>query len=493
MQEILKKFSINDVQMYREKDEDLDFSIVEIWALAEGTNSHKNPFSREVLERDSHTFKGKPIVAKFDKWTNDVQAHELEEIMIGYVDPTAEIEFKEKEVDGLKKEFVVVKGLISKIYAKNIVDMFRLNNFRTVSCEFSCATQYEENDEGRPLDEFGRVMSDTENPILQYHICGITILGLKYNPSVRGTEIRVKQFQQNYIEEDGSLKSFVNKRNKKFNNNDLPIKELVSYKEKDKEDNMEEEKKFSESGTDKEEKDIIMEEVEAKEKEMSDVVEAEEKEMAEDKEDIKEEEEKEMAENEEQPKEEEKEMGCGKEMSDDSEEKEMAEDDKEDEEKEEKEVEKKFSLDAFVDQSAILLMLEKETEQYKDLVEKMTKEFTANEIVEKFVQLSKENDVLKAEKEMADKEKQEKKFSAIMASVKEDLDEKLFSELSEEGKNLSLDQLGAFENKVKAFAYEATKSKQTNKEELDIMMFGASETTINNDDNQDVFDRLSKM
>ena len=57
-------------------------------------------------------------------------------------------------------------------------------------------------------------------------------------------------------------------------------------------------------------------------------------------------------------------------------------------------------------------------------------------------------------------EKRDKKFSTIMASVKEDLDEKTFAELSEEGKVLSLDQLGAFENKVKAFAYDATKKNK---------------------------------
>ena len=204
-----------------------------------------------------------------------------------------------------------------------------------------------------------------------------------------------------------------------------------------------------------------------------------------------------MAEKEEQPKEEEKGMGCGKDMSDDSKEKEIEEkEDESKEEEEEEEREKEFSLDAFLDQSFILGMLEKETEQERDFVDKIIKQFcslNANEILETFVKLSKENKELKLEKEKVDKEKQEKKFSAIMASVKEDLDEKVFSELSEEGKELSLEQLGAFENKVKAFAYEATKSKQVKNEESDIMMFGASDDTINNNDNQDVFDRLSKM
>ena len=556
MQEYMKKFSIEDVQLYREQDEDPDFAYVELWALAEGNNSHRNPFSKEVLERDAHTFKGKFIVAKYDKFQNDTEGHELDEIIIGYVPPNEELEFKNKEVDGVEKEFVVAKGVLSKIYAKEVVDLFRTNNGRTVSCEFSCATQYEENEYGKAIDENGLEM-DVDNPVLSYHIHGITVLGLKYNPSVAGTEIKVKQFAEKC--EQQSLKQFAEERKEKLKlvshpmdkskgavdmgdwngdkaKNDLlkeknfktlaksvcllledgweerkkgalkyPVmnlkdgkwvynaeglssaraygeqhdpsvadkaisiqKRLGLYNKEDKEDNMEEEKKLSESESKDTEKDIVMEEP-------------------------KEEETKEMAQEdnkEEQP----KEMGCDgetKEMSDDD-----SKDDDKDDEQEDKEddddKEKKFSLDAYVDQVAMLAMLENETEDNKKLADEVMKQMSANEIVEKFIQMAKENAELKIEKEKSDKEKRDKKFSAIMASVKEDLDAKLFSELSEEGKDLTLEQLGAFENKVKAFAYEATKNK-TRKEDDGIMRFAGVDNSQNNQDSQDVFDRLSKM
>ena len=555
MQEYMKKFSIEDVQLYREQDEDPDFAYVELWALAEGNNSHRNPFSKEVLERDADTFKGKFIVAKYDKFQNDTEGHELDEIIIGYVPQNEELEFKNKEVDGVEKEFVVAKGVLSKIYAKEVVDLFRTNNGRTVSCEFSCATQYEENEYGKAIDENGLEM-DVNNPVLSYHIHGITVLGLKYNPSVAGTEIKVKQFAEKC--EQQSLKQFAEERKEKLKlvshpmdkskgavdmgdwngdkaKNDLlkeknfktlaksvcllledgweerkkgalkyPVmnlkdgkwvynaeglssaraygeqhdpsvadkaisiqKRLGLYKD-DKEDNMEEEKKLSESESKDTEKDIVMEEP-------------------------KEEETKEMAQEdnkEEQP----KEMGCDgetKEMSDDD-----SKDDDKDDEQEDKEddddKEKKFSLDAYVDQVAMLAMLENETEDNKKLADEVMKQMSANEIVEKFIQMAKENAELKIEKEKSDKEKRDKKFSAIMASVKEDLDAKLFSELSEEGKDLTLEQLGAFENKVKAFAYEATKNK-TRKEDDGIMRFAGVDNSQNNQDSQDVFDRLSKM
>ena len=556
MKEYMKKFSVEDVQLYREQNEDPDFAYVELWALAEGNNSHRNPFSKEVLERDAHTFKGKFIVAKYDKFQNDTEGHELDEIIIGYVPPNEELEFKNKEVDGVEKEFVVAKGVLSKIYAKEVVDLFRTNNGRTVSCEFSCATQYEENEYGRAIDDNGLEM-DVDNPVLSYHIHGITVLGLKYNPSVAGTEIKVKQFAEKC--EQQSLKQFAEERKEKLKlvshpmdkskgavdmgnwngdkaKNDLlkeknfktlaksvcllledgweerkkgalkyPVmnlkdgkwvynaeglssaraygeqhdssvaekaisiqKRLGLYKD-DKEDNMEEEKKLSESESKDTEKDIVMEEP-------------------------KEEETKEMAQEdnkEEQP----KEMGCDgetKEMSDEDSKDDDKDDEQEDKEDDDDNQEKKFSLDAYVDQVAMLAMLENETEENKKLADEVMKQMSANEIVEKFVQMAKENAELKIEKEKSDKEKRDKKFSAIMASVKEDLDAKLFSELSEEGKDLTLEQLGAFENKVKAFAYEATKNNQR-KEDDGIMRFAGVDNSLNNQDSQDVFDRLSKM
>ncbi len=626
MQEYIKKFSVDDVQMYREQNEDPDFAVVEIYALAEGNNIHKNPFSREVLERDADTFKGKFIIGKYDKFTKDTESHEIEQSVLGYVPPNEEVEFRMKEVDGVEKEFVVVKGLLSKIYAKDVVDMFRSKNERTVSCEFSCSTEYDENEYGKAVDEFG-VELNIDNPVLSYHIHGITVLGLRYNPSVAGTEIKVKQFAEESLQshpvdkskeavdmgdwngnkakddllkeknfktvaksvclllEDGweekrkgslkypvmnlkdgkwvynaeglsSARAYGEQHDSSVAEKAISIQKRLGLYKDDKEDTMSSEKKFAidignlwctiynvletkypdddygsiyriegiyEEGTQKfaiiykkdettmyklditiENDNIVLGEdivevektyveqgnvkkfsdgnIDSKYKLFND---AEKDVVMEEKEKNKE-----MAQDnkEEQPKEEEtKEMGC-------DETKAMADEESKEEVKEEKpqEEEKKFSLDAYVDQVAMLAMLEKETEQNKELAEKVMKQMSANEIVEKFIQMSKENAELKAEKEANDTEKRDKKFSAIMASVKEDLDEKKFSELSEEGKNLSLGELGAFENKVKAFAYEATKNKPKQDDD-GIMRFAGVSESLNNQVTEDVFDRISKM
>ena len=254
-------------------------------------------------------------------------------------------------------------------------------------------------------------------------------------------------------------------------------KKLGLYKDDDsnKEENMEN-KELNFSSDSEKDKDVIMDKDSDKEKDMA----CGNKDMAETSEDEKLKEEKKEEDN---IKDEEKKMA------------EESEDDKLKEEKKEeddiKDEEKKFSLDAYVDESAMLTMLENETDEMKELADKITKEFSADEIVSKFIEMAKENAELKADKEKNDKEKTDKKFSAIMASVKEDLDEESYSKLAEEGKQLSLDQLGAFENKVKAFAYEATKKNNKNEEDnSEIMKFGSSNNE--NEVETDVFARISK-
>ena len=461
MFESVKEFSVADVQMYREQEEDLDFSIVEIWALAEGTNSHKNPFSREVLELYADTFKGKFIVAKFDKYRRDVRGHELDEAVIGYVSPQDEIEFKTKfiESENKEKEFVVVKALLSKIYAKDVVDMFRTDNNRSVSCEFSCVTQYKENEYGQPIDEYGLVINE-ENPILKYHIHGITILGKDINPSVKGTEIKIKQFAKQF-EEQLNIKELAKER----------LSLLDKNNNIDKEDTMGEEKNLSMSETDKEEKDIIMEEPKDEEEKVEETAE-----------------EKSMEEKEEEPQEE-KEMGCGeegKEMSDDSEQEEDKEEEEDDDEKQ-----KDFSLGSLVEEGEVTVLLEQFTESNLELAQKLLS-MNVKEVLETVISFSEENAELKKFKEERVALDKEIKLSSIMASVKEDLDAKQFEELQKEGESLSYEMLDGFANKVKAFAYENTKQKTQQVAEDDIMRFGGTYTETN-ESNQDVFDRLSKM
>ena len=539
------QFSINNIHEVTTENS-AEFCYARICVLSTRPNSHQVLITDEILRRDGLSVRGKWIVCDYNGF--DATTHTDKEKIVGIVPHNAEVEFIEE--DGYTSMYV--DAIISKIYAKEIYDMFKADNFRNVSVEMMT------NDE--------EALENGDIPIKGLEIVGITILGKYINGSCPNANMSIIKFSADEAEQyynnksQQSLKQFAEERKEKLKlvshpmdkskgavdmgdwngdkvKNDLlkeknfktlaksvcllledgweekkkgavkyPVmnlkdgkwvynaeglssaraygeqhdpsvadkaisiqKRLGLYNKEDKEDNMEEEKKLSESESKDTEKDIVMEEP-------------------------KEEETKEMAQEdnkEEQP----KEMGCGdetKEMSDDDSKDDDKDDEQEDKEDDDDNQEKKFSLDAYVDQVAMLAMLENETEENKKLADEVMKQMSANEIVEKFVQMAKENAELKIEKEKSDKEKRDKKFSAIMASVKEDLDAKLFSELSEEGKDLTLEQLGAFENKVKAFAYEATKNK-TRKEDDGIMRFAGVDNSQNNQDSQDVFDRLSKM
>lgn len=526
MSDLIKSFSVNDIQLYKD-DENVDFAIAEIYALADHSNSHKNPISTEVLKEYADTFLGKFVVAKYDKWTKDVTTHVPDEVVIGYIDPRQKVRFKTKVVNGEEKTFVVVYATLSKLYATDIVEMFRKDNNRSVSCEFSCQTMYEEDENGVPLAEFGTPMYGEENPILAYSIHGITVLGLKVNPSVAGAEMQIKKFAEEaqlvshpmhkdeYVDVDWDgekakhdaikekdfdtmAKSIFLKLDSdykdrkvgslhypvmglysgvwKYNKNGLSSaraygeqhdkdvaekairiqKKLGLYEEpSNKEDKMQDEKKFE-----SEQDDIIMSE---DEKEMSAKTlgcKGEES-MAEEVEEVK------VEETEEQ-----KELSEDVEMSA-KEDEETRHEDEEDERDVEEEVddkededEKEFSLDLYLSATTEEMFSEEED---KALAEKVCS-MSADEILNTVLTLSKEVTTLKEFKQNADNKEKEMKLSAIMESVRSDLDEKKFAELEQEGKGLSLDELGGFENKVKAFAYECSK-KNPKQEQNDIMKF----------------------
>lgn len=541
MSELVKSFSINDIKLYKE-DENVDFAIAEIEALADHSNTHKNPISLDVLKEYSDTFLGKFVVAKYDKWTKDVTTHVPDEAIIGYIDPRQEIRYRTKIVDGIEKTFVVVDATLSKLYATEIVEMFRQNNHRSVSCEFSCATLYEENEDGIPIAEHGTLMYGEENPILAYSIHGITVLGLKVNPSVAGAEMSIKKFAeeaQKLVSHPMHKDEYVNvdwdgekskhdaikekdfdtmaksiflkldsdyKERKigslhypvmglydgvwKYNKNGLSSaraygeqhdkdvaekairiqKKLGLYESDDKEEKMQDEKQL-ESKQD----DIIMSEDE-KEKEMSaekENLEKEEKEMSE--EEVKECSEKECVEKcaDESKDIEVEETEDQKTLAEDnSKEDESEEEDDKDDVKEDDADEKEFSLGCHIEDAEKMAMFAEMTDEQKDFAEKVCS-MSAKEVLETVLSLSKDMAKLKEFKANAEQKEKELKLSAIMESVRGDLDEKQFAELSEEGKTLSIDELGGFENKVKAFAYENSKNN-ANVEQDDIMKFAGT-------------------
>ena len=548
-------FSIDDIQEVATEDS-VEFAIARIAVLSTKQNSHKVNITREILERDGKSVLGKWVIADFDGTdvtTHTQNTHIIgivpTDANIEFVENTdgsttmfvdaiisklyateiynlfrqhnfrnvsvematandRELEDGTIEIDGLNIYSICVLGIsvggscpdanmsITKFSEKNAEEYYQ--NTKNFSLK-QLAEQRNEKlkvtshpiDKSKEAVDMGSwdgnkakddLLKEKNFKTLAKSVCLLLEDGWedKEKGALKYPVMNLKNGKWVYNAQGlSSARAYGEQHDPSVADKAISIqKKLGLYKDDDsnKEENMEnKELNFSDSEKDK---DIIMEkEDSSEEKDMA----CGGKEMSENSEDEKLKEEKKEEDN---IKDEEKKMA------------EESEDEKlKEEEKEEKDIadeEKKFSLDAYVDEAAMLTMLENETDEMKELADKVSKEFSANEIISKFIEMAKENAELKAEKEKNDAEKRDKKFSVIMASVKEDLDEESYSKLAEEGKELSFEQLNAFENKVKAFAYEATKKKVDNEEDnVEILRFGNSNNE--NEYEQDVFARISKM
>lgn len=546
-----KYFSVDDIQEVATEDS-AEFAVARISVLSTKKNSHKVNITKEILKKDGLSVLGKWVIADYDGV--DATTHTKNTHIIGIVPLDSNIEFVEND-DGTITMFadaIISKLYATEIYNlfrqhnfRNVsVEMSTFNDRENedgsididglhiysicvlgLTVSGSCpdanmsitkfseksAEEYYQNTKNFSLKQLAEQRNEklkvTSHPIdkskeavdmgswdgdkakddllkeknfktVAKSVCLLLEDGWedKIKGALKYPVMNLKNGKWVYNAQGlSSARAYGEQHDPKVADKVISIqKKLGLYKDdndSNKEKKMENNKELNFSDSEKD-KDIIMEE-----KDMS----CDDVKMAEESED-------------EKLKEERKEE---KDIKD--EEKKMAEESEDEKLKEEKEEEKdiakeekKFSLNAYLDETVILAMLEKETEDYRELAEKVTKEFSAVEIVSTILEMAKENDKLKAEKEKVDSEKKDKKFASIMASVKEDLDEKTYSELSEEGKNLSFDQLGAFENKVKAFAYEATKKNKIEKEDNDeIMRFGSVDESAEYE--ADVFARLSKM
>ena len=547
-------FSVDDIQEVATEDS-VEFAIARIAVLSTKENSHKINITKEILERDGKSVLGKWVIADFDGTDVTTHTHNTHIIGIVPTDSNVEFVDNPDGTTTMFVDAIISKLYATEIYNlfrthnfRNVsvematandqeredgyTDIDGLNIYSIcvlgISVGGSCpdanmsitrfseknAEEYYQNTKSYSLKQLAEQRNEklkvTSHPIdkskeavdmgswdgdkakddllkeknyktLAKSVCLLLEDGWedKEKGALKYPVMNLKDGKWVYNAQGlSSARAYGEQHDPSVADKAISIqKKLGLYKDDDsnKEENMEN-KELNFSSDSEKDKDVIMNE-DGSEKDMA----CGNKDMAETSEDDKLKEEKKEEDN---IKDEEKKMA------------EESEDDKLKEEKKEeddiKDEEKKFSLDAYVDEAAMLTMLENETDEFKALADKVTKEFSANEIVAKFIEMAKENAELKADKEKNDKEKTDKKFASIMASVKEDLDEESYSKLAEEGKQLSLDQLGAFENKVKAFAYEATKknNKNDNNDDIEIMRFGSSNNE--NEEEHDVFARISK-
>lgn len=135
-------------------------------------NAHDLYIEDEALRNSASSILGKPIVAKYDRWTRDVKGHEEDEIPIGYVIDNQEPEIIEEESGALS---LMVYAILWKEYVPEVFELFveKSENgdapIKTVSMEIYLTD----------------VAVDDENNarILAFRYKGVTLLGDDYTPA----------------------------------------------------------------------------------------------------------------------------------------------------------------------------------------------------------------------------------------------------------------------------------------------------------------------
>lgn len=423
---INRYFSIKDIAEVSTENSD-EFFYARIAVLSTRPNAHKVLITEDILRRDGASVRGKWIVA--DSKEGEFMSHSKDEVIVGIVPHNAKIEF-ERDKDGYLVMYA--DAILSKIYATDVYKMFKDHSVRSVSVEM--------------MTEDFPTLEDGSIPISGLNIVGITILGTFINPADRNANIKIVQFS------DESAENYY----KTFSENSESDNSADDSQETNKESSM---KKETEAMSMSEEQETA---------EVNSVVEFAEPEKDKD------ESEKEMSEEgkEDETKESEdkdKEMSdCGKEMSCGEEGKEMAEDTeeaKEDSEKEDKDKEmsegdsKEFSEEEKAEETdKEFACLEGEDAELSDGVRKV---FSSDKAfaVESVLSMAKELKELKEFKSNVEQKEKEFAVDKVMAGVKSVLSDKEFDDFRKEG--LACDNVDAFTNKVKAFAYDKKVENET--------------------------------
>ena len=411
MKELIK-LSLSDIDVIREETEDdgnVDFALARLKFMGTSVDDTENSqgylLDEKVLKEYANTALGKFITGKVNPYSKDLMSHMEDNDIFGYIPPNSEITFVQEG----SRWFAICEAVISKIYCKDVIDAFRLDNDRCVSIEASVETS-------------------PNNPKLieSFMIHSITILSKVIRGAVKGATMEIVKFSSEKAEEyynhkeENPLKKFADER-----------KKIMGDNKKQHTPNVEEESKMGLYKDNNKEEKMANKDVKT-----SDEVEAK---LAENKEDdiiMGSDENTETAE-----------MGCEEDakMADTEPEKQLdtVNEDPQDNKNHNEEAKAQWSMEQ------VELLLADST--VKDEVVALFSGDSIESLVSNLVAFAEEKEQLKKDKEKNDKEKADVKFSQIMAMAKLKLDNEKYDEIYKKGKELKLSELDSFEKDVKAF------------------------------------------
>ena len=432
MDKELEKFSIDvaSFEIVPEEYSDSQLAVVEIYVCHDGNNRHNVPITREALVRAKDTLKNKFLVAGFDG--NDFEGHEPDEQIVGFFPESSKMRFEKRK----GRTYLVAQAIMSKVYANWAYEIFKeKGNHRDVSMEITVlAGQVDENDNLLTIEEF--VFN------------GVTILGLSHVPACEGSSASIIKFDcenalkvYNEHRDDTAMVEFSGKEETGTMDETKEIVEEVEVKAETKEEEKVEEETKTEETTEESSKedDKTMYSEDDKEKDF---------------------------ESEDDKSEDDDDDDNDSDDSDDSDDKDESKEDVEEKVENEAKSEEVEDVEKECKNESDVEEVEKECKNEENLptenceTDEPEKEEDPETVKAERDSLKQECEVLRDKVEKYEAKEKSVKIESIISGVVDLFSADEISELREESKKYSLDELNIFDNEVKAKAFDKVKASK---------------------------------
>lgn len=421
---------IENFEILPEEYSDEQLATVEIYVCHDGNNRHNVPISREALVKAKDTLKNKFLVAGFDG--NDFEGHEPDEMIVGFFPESSKMKFEKRK----GRTYLVAQAIMSKVYAKWAYDIFKeKGNQRDVSMEITVLRgQVDENDNLLTIDEF--VFN------------GVTILGLSHVPACEGSSASIIKFDcenalkvYNEHRDDTAMVEFSGKEETGTMDETKEIVEEVEVKAETKEEEKVEEETKTEETTEESSKedDKTMYSEDDKEKDF---------------------------ESEDDKSEDDDNDDNDSDDSDDSDDKDESKEDVEEKVENEAKSEEVEDVEKECKNESDVEEVEKECKNEENLptenceTDEPEKEEDPETVKAERDSLKQECEVLRDKVEKYEAKEKSVKIESIISGVVDLFSADEISELREESKKYSLDELNIFDNEVKARAFDKVKASK---------------------------------
>lgn len=185
--EIKKEFEL--------KEDDIRYSLAKLYIMHDGRNYNGSSFTKEVIEACKHTAYNMPIIGyledgdfsdhryEIEKDENGEYQYVCKEQAIGVIPESANLYIEERICDdGIKRNYLVADNVIIWRKWNDVNKIFDEESQKWHSCELS------DNYEGyfdRDKNEF---------VFEKFEFFGFTVLGDKYSPAMKDSNIEIKNF-----------------------------------------------------------------------------------------------------------------------------------------------------------------------------------------------------------------------------------------------------------------------------------------------------------